>query len=338
MKIKVLHVGAKVSPAAYGGVEKIVFDLFCQCKGVVSFSLVDRVLVKEDRVIERVGGLWATVQQVVELCRIYGIDIVHLHKETSIPCAILLRIRGIRCVLTIHGFGWRVARWSYLQRFALWALDLIAYMTLRSVVFCSVYDYNYARRFVKSDRLVCVPNGVGVSDTATNRFNSRGLVYLGRISPEKNIPALVAAVRKAGLPLCVYGPIDERNPRFFKEIRMLIARKEMQYGGVVKYEDVPAVLSRYATLVNPSFSEGLPVSVLEAAAAGLNLLLSDIPAHRMLRFPDATYFNPKEIDFASIESKDLTRSLNNQNWVINNFSLEAMVRGYELVYKEVNCA
>jgi glycosyltransferase involved in cell wall biosynthesis len=42
----------------------------------------------------------------------------------------------------------------------------------------------------------------------------------------------------------------------------------------------------------PSFAEGLGVPVLEAAAAGCRLVLSDLPALREIAPPDATFLDP----------------------------------------------
>lgn len=335
MSISVLHFGSKAFPAAYGGVEKIIFDLYQGCASVNSYVLADNIFQESERVFKKEAGFLNGLFQIYKLCKTKKIDLIHFHKETSIPYAIVLRCLGVRCVLTIHGFGWKVPRWTLFQRSALWLLDLFAYVCLDKVVFCSPNDYQAVRRYLNFKRLVCIPNGVIVANQLNSIATRSGLVYLGRVSPEKNIPAVVRAANAAGISLAVYGPLDERDPSFVKTIQDLIANGQMKYHGAVAQADVRTVLGKYQALINPSFSEGLPVSVLEAASEGLWLVLSGIPAHRTLKFPDAVYVNEHHLDLSSISMPEFAVSKRNWGWAKGQYSLSTMLNGYEALYSEV---
>jgi glycosyltransferase involved in cell wall biosynthesis len=56
-------------------------------------------------------------------------------------------------------------------------------------------------------------------------------------------------------------------------------------------DDLDAILPHYDMFVMSSFYEGQPLSLLEAVAAGLPALLSDIPVLREVLGDDALYFD-----------------------------------------------
>lgn len=60
-------------------------------------------------------------------------------------------------------------------------------------------------------------------------------------------------------------------------------------------EEVDARLSRATHFVAPSHAETCGLALLEARAAGLTLVASDLPAHREVA-PDATYFQPGDVE------------------------------------------
>lgn len=330
--MNVLHVGTKTWPPRHGGVEKIVHDLATTAEGVETWVLADECASPTPRAGTLRPGLWGSFRQVVELVRGQGIDLVHTHKETSIPLALLLRAAGIPVVLTLHGLAWRLERWSLPARASLWLLDLAACLTLPAVVFVGRRDYEAYRRRLPGRRLWLVPNGVEVP--LTGGASGEGWVYLGRISPEKNVVALMEAARRRGLPLDLYGPLDERDAAFAARFRELAGEPGLRWHGPLDYLEVPARLAAHRVLVNPSFSEGLPVSVLEGASQGLYLVLSDIPQHRLLGFPDCAYVDPRRLDLADIPKRPEGGEANRCH-ARETYSLEGMRRGYLNVYRAV---
>mgnify|MGYP000697205758 CR=1 FL=1 len=115
--VKVLHVGPKNYPPSHGGIEKIVYDLVEGMEGVESHVFTERSSPEDlPRVLPLDSGGLGAVKQIRRYCREQAIDVVHLHKNRYIPHALLLRLAGIRCVLTIHGCAWRLSRWALYYR------------------------------------------------------------------------------------------------------------------------------------------------------------------------------------------------------------------------------
>src|SRR5690606_32067454 len=108
----------------------------------------------------------------------------------------------------------------------------------------------------------------------------------------------------------------------------------VSYGGVLAHTDLFASLSKYGAFINPSFSEGMPVSVLEAASVGLMLVLSDIRQHRDLGFPDAVYVRPDADEIVGLD-KIGGYSAANVEVVKNRYSINSTCVRYEEIYSKI---
>ena len=143
-----------------------------------------------------------------------------------------------------------------------------------------------------NSRIDVIPNGVWPDDYAESppadalveRFpelrDRRWLLYLSRIHPQKGIVPLMqgcfdAAALAGDWQLVIAGP-DEVGLQ--KLLEAAVTRKGMRgrvtFTGMLSRADVLAALGRAELLVQPSLSEGLSMSILEALAAGLPVLIS----------------------------------------------------------------
>lgn len=128
-------------------------------------------------------------------------------------------------------------------------------------------------------RVVTVPNGVAVlGKRAVPRPDPPTVLFLGRIHPKKNLDALLEAWhaqgcgRHAALAIAGWGdPID---------VEALVGRiaaagdPSVRFVGPAYGEAKAELLGAAHFLVLPSFSEGLPMTVLEAWAAGTPSLMT----------------------------------------------------------------
>ncbi len=116
-------------------------------------------------------------------------------------------------------------------------------------------------------------------------------LHVGRLSPEKNIPVLVEALEAAAasVPLVAYLCGDGTHE---DEARLLLAREgRPERIRLLGYRpDVLSLMKRADVLVSLSRFEGHPNAVLEAAACGCPLVLSDIAAHRAIASDESALF------------------------------------------------
>ena len=106
------------------------------------------------------------------------------------------------------------------------------------------------------------------------------LAFVGALSERKNIRGLVESLANApslSLIVCGQGPLREELQGIVQS-RGLQKRVRLE-GQVLS----PTSITRHAdALVLPSYAEGFPLAVLEAASVGVPALLSNITVHREL--------------------------------------------------------
>ena len=137
-----------------------------------------------------------------------------------------------------------------------------------------------------ADRIHLIPNGVDLTRfaPAERRGRRRGRVlYIGRLSEEKNLSTLVQAVaalrgRLDGeLVMIGAGPL-----RGALEAEARAAGVRVEFPGVVDHRLVPEWLRGADAFVLPSFTEGHPKVLIEAMAAGVPCVASDCAGNRAL--------------------------------------------------------
>jgi glycosyltransferase involved in cell wall biosynthesis len=141
---------------------------------------------------------------------------------------------------------------------------------------------------ISSDRIFLVP-GSGVDiDRLTPLPEPAPPVtaaFVGRLLADKGLGVLMAAhdlLAKRGEDICllVAGECDPANPASFSEAQIERWRQRSGVEFIGQVADIRNVWSRAHIAVLPSRREGLPLSLLEAAACGRPLVATDVPGCR----------------------------------------------------------
>lgn len=125
-------------------------------------------------------------------------------------------------------------------------------------------------------KIMVLHSFVNTSEFVPQEGKKDGVVYVGRLSEEKNIINLVRAVKYTGIKLDIYGagPMQE-------EIQSVIGDdKNITLKGAVDNNMLPKILPQYKIFVLPSFHEGCPKALIEAMSCGLACIGSDIDGIR----------------------------------------------------------
>lgn len=203
-----------------------------------------------------------------------------------------------------------------------------------------------------------VPNGV---NEAYIRFGEKknapadsgaelGVLYFGRLIYAKGVQDLLVAARRLtnekslGIHVYVVGDGNYRN-ELEKLVREYNLSEKVSFTGELASDGIMSIMKKCDVFVNPSYSEGLPTSVLEAAAAGLPVIAADVGGTRDIITDGISGLLYQAHDIDDLTAK-LRRVLSNKvlrtqmseklrHWVVETFSWEKVTQTYEDIFTSV---
>lgn len=99
------------------------------------------------------------------------------------------------------------------------------------------------------------------------------IIYVGRLSPEKNLSNLIEAISTSNLALDIYGKGKQQQELQNKAKKL---EANVFFKGLVPNDKLPELLNRYRYYILPSLYEGQPKSLLEALSCGLTCIGTDV--------------------------------------------------------------
>ncbi len=262
------------------------------------------------------------------------IDILHTHGYKTDLIG-LLSVLGTSCKIVSTPHGW--SKQADLKLLGYELLDRCAFPFFDAVVPLSQELHTHLRRLPGlNGNLRLITNGVDISeiDSVTQpapellELKKEGafiIGYIGRLVPPKGVDVLLDSVSRLNLPnsrLAIVGEGESRASLEQQAHNLGIADKVHFYGF---REDRVSFLRGFDLFVLPSRSEGTPRCLMEAMAAGLPVIASDIPGCRYLIVHWQT-----GLLFPVVEAKALSGLI---EWVAFNrtFANRLALAGRELV-------
>jgi glycosyltransferase involved in cell wall biosynthesis len=155
---------------------------------------------------------------------------------------------------------------------------------------------------VAHERIVLVPgSGVDVDrlQPLPHPPGPPTMAFVGRLLDHKGIRTLVAAqrlLRAKGMPieLLIAGTPDPANPASVSTDEVASWTREPGVTWLGHVNDIASVWARAHIAVLPSRREGLPKSLVEAAACGRPLVATDVPGCREIVRPDTGLLVPPD--------------------------------------------
>ncbi|OGD87148.1 hypothetical protein A2164_04275, partial [Candidatus Curtissbacteria bacterium RBG_13_35_7] len=126
------------------------------------------------------------------------------------------------------------------------------------------------------------------------------LIYVGNAYPHKNLHNLITAVEILNLKqnlkinLAIVCSRDIFWQRLKQSIEKSKIKKQIILTGYIKAKDLSILFSEAKAYVFPSLSEGFGIPGLNAMAAGLPVICSNIPTLKEVYANAACYFNPND--------------------------------------------
>ncbi len=225
-----------------------------------------------------------------------GYDVVHYHALGPGLVAPLPRYASrAKVVLTVHGMDNERAKWG---RVAKTALNTAAWMSAHvpdaTITVSKALTAHYAQAYGRQAHFI--PNGVNAgprrsAEAVRRRFDLGAdpyVLYVGRLVPEKAPDLLIRAFRQVpgDVRLVVAGGSAFTDDYVEKVGREAASDPRVVLPGYVYGDVLSDLYANAAVFVLPSFLEGLPLTLLEAAAHGAAVVASDIPPHREVLLDD----------------------------------------------------
>lgn len=217
----------------------------------------------------------AAVARLAGEIRRYGPAVVHAHSsKAGVVARWAARLAGVPAVYTAHGFVFTDPTLSAgARRLYRWA-EAVSGRLARAVIAVSRRDLD-AGRALGIRRLVYIPNGVDLPPAGRSPRPRAGPVvgFLGRFTREKGFEVLVDALAALEdiprLAVAGAGPLADA----YRE-RCVRAGIPAVFLG---WQDDPgAFFAAVDVLVLPSWKEGLPYTLLDALAAGVPTVVTDV--------------------------------------------------------------
>lgn len=196
---------------------------------------------------------------------------------------------GIPAIPNISGLGTAFIRSGPLQQIVK-ALYRVGFRRAPRVFFQNDEDRELFvdRKIVRADQARVLP-GSGID---LDRFRPGPLpegapifILIGRLLRDKGVVEFVEAARQLRTEMPdgrfqLLGPIDDGNRTSVSkaELQSWIAQGVIEYLGTT--DDVRPFIAAASAVVLPSYREGMPRSLLEAAAMGRPLIATDVPGCR----------------------------------------------------------
>lgn len=232
-------------------------------------------------------GRLSAVPGMARMARDLAPQMVHLNGLWG-PASIAARfsVQGTtKLVLSPHGMiePWALARSRFKKCLAwqLWMRGLLARVDCFHAL-CEA-ERDSIHQLAPGRPVAVIPNGVLLPDEAlTARPREKVVLFLGRIHPKKGLSellkawALLSSERAAGWRLVVAGWDDGGHETALKqEAEKLALGESIEFLGPVFAEKKQRILAEASAFVLPSFSEGLPMAVLEAWSYGVPVVMTD---------------------------------------------------------------
>ncbi len=203
------------------------------------------------------------------------------------------RLLSITQVSNISGLGTSFIQGGSLGKLVQW-LYRLGLGGARTVFFQNPEDRDFflEKRLVRDKQAVLLPgSGVNLQHFApVVETEERGqhpfvFLFIGRLLGDKGLLELVQAVKLLAdlqLRLLILGPDGGSNPTALAPSQLAQWRQHPQLGLLGSTEDVRPFIARADCVVLPSYREGTPRSLLEAAAMGKPLIATDVPGCRQV--------------------------------------------------------
>jgi len=312
--------------------------------------LKNRYFIKIDTTIKLINKIFIKILKEISsifiIFELYGIlkkikpDVIHAHQH-GIWAAFWAIPHNVPIITTIHTNP--KATFCYLtEKFFFYTTLLLKKNILVAI---SQYNYDLVKKHWKYSIIRWINNGIDINIFYSKQHDQFSFINVSRQDKNKNQLLIVNAFfrlfnenKKHQMLLYLIGDGDYHNLLVQKVKEYNLEEKVIFTGYIDSAKDYIAISDVY---ISSSHREGLPLSVLEAMAAGLPVIATDVGGVRELaqengiliedNDEDGLYTAMKELR----DNKDIRLSKGKKSLeMVKDFSADEMTRQYSALYRE----
>ena len=254
----------------------------------------------------RIKGLEAVLHTLLSCLHIilHRPDVVHVHNIGPGMFVPLLKLFGLKVVLTYHSPNYEHDKWNGFAKWVLRTSEMLAVGFANRLIFVNKFQMQKFSRKVQNKSKYIV-NGVDeltpTSDTSfLQRHNiepGKYLLGVARITPEKGFEYLVqAANRLDWVKQVVIAGASDHDLEYLEKLKSLDTNNKVIFTGFASGEDLRQLYSHAAMYVLSSVTEGFPLVLLEAMSYTLPIVATDIPATHLVHLPQECYVETGDVE------------------------------------------
>lgn len=321
--LAIAMIGSKGIPAASGGVERHVEELSTR---LVRQGL--RVLVYtrpwythrkqstykgvELRPLpsihtKHLDAITHTFLAILHASVIERVDIIHLHGIGPALLTPMVRlIPGVRVVVTYHSPDYYHQKWGWFARASLRIGEWVACHFANELIVVSKELERHVWAVYRRSSTT-IPNGATIMTGRTNIrpiqerlgiARSGYILYVGRLIPHKGVHTLIAAWKAlhTKVPLVIVGEGYHTEGYVQSLNRLAGASANIIFAGQRCGKELDALFRGASVVVQPSQSEGLSLSLLEAMSYAKPVVVSDIVENREVMTNPDFWFHSTDVN------------------------------------------
>jgi glycosyltransferase involved in cell wall biosynthesis len=229
----------------------------------------------------------------LKICKIFRDfrpDIVHATtSKAQIFGGLASRLLGVKAlVIFISGMGYLFSnKLNFLEKIYKKIFFIIQNIIFKHkkliIIVENIYDRKYfINSFSLEKNKVKIIKGSGVNlkkFTKVNHINNKIILLPARVIEEKGIIEFVKAaslLKKYKYKFYVAGPIDYNKPSSFSNVDLSKINSEESVKFLGYKKNIYSILKKTCIVCLPSYREGLPKSLCEAAAAGIPIVATNV--------------------------------------------------------------
>ncbi len=330
----------RVPPLAYGGTERVVFELVKELDrrghDVTTFASGDSVVpgrhIVTVPVALRPAGyngdaapyFYETMRAVLD--RADEFDVIHSHLEWA--SVLLAQVSPTPVVSTFHG-----------RLDTPWATETFRNPPPGLVAISA----NQASTHPSLPWAGIVHNGLTLDDAPFERRRGDALCFVGRMAPEKGIVEAIGIAQATGRPLRIAAktgpmPVEQDYYRDVFKPALEAAGSTVEYLGELEQAERDALFAEsYASLMPGSWPEPFGLVAIEALACGTPIVARRVGALPEIIRDGVDGFFGDDVDelafkVAAVEGLDRAAI---RSSVLERFSAGRMTDGYEAIYRTI---